>query len=292
MRGNPAELDLRRPSGLAQALDWLAEDPQLRPLAGGTDLMVKHEDGSLGPARLLDLSGLVDLRGIRQVEGELEIGAAVCYADLQSHPEVLARVPLLAQAAGQTGARAIQERGTLGGNLANASPAADSAPALIAHGAQLLLTSVEGTRRLPVEDFFLGYRLTALRPGELITALRFPPCQHEVSYFRKVGARRAQAISKVMLAATGRWTDHGLECRIGLGSVAAVTLRCRQVEDFLSRSAGAPGWKDAAARLLRDSIHPIDDVRSTAQYRRQVAGNLLLAFLRRAESLRPEGRAS
>ena len=287
MRGIPAELELSRPADLSEALSRLARDPGLRPLAGGTDLMVKHEDGGLGPARLLDLSRLPELHGIRRIDGELEIGAAVCYADILAHPDVREFLPLLAQAAEQTGARAIQERGSLGGNVANASPAADSVPALIAHGADLLLTSTEGTRRLPVEDFFLDYRQTDLRAGELIRALRLPLQTPELHYFRKVGTRRAQAISKVVLAATGRWTPQGLQCRIGLGSVAPITLRCRELEEFLARAAGRAGWKEEAVTRLRAGIRPIDDMRSTASYRSQVAGNLLLAFLRRAEALRP-----
>jgi len=287
VRGIAADLELRRPASLAEALDLLAQDPKLKVLAGGTDLLVRHEDGSLGPARLLDLSALPELRQIRRVGDELEIGAGVCYADIQAHPDVIAHLPLLVQAAEQTGARAIQERGTLGGNVANASPAADSVPVLLALGAGLLLRSRTAERRLPLEDFFLDYRRTALRPDELITALRLPLASPPLQYFRKVGTRRAQAISKVALAAAGRWTAGGLECRVALASVAPVPLRCHELEAFLAAEAGRGDWMERAARLLMDGLRPIDDIRSTAAYRRQVAGNLLLAFLRRAEAARP-----
>lgn len=287
MRGIAADLDIVRAASLADALERLEREPGLRPLAGGTDLLVLHEAGLLGPAVLLDISSLPELQGIRVDGEELVIGAAMSYAAIHENVLVRAHAPLLARAALETGARAIQERGSLGGNLANASPAADSAPALLAHGAVVELSSRAGTRRLPLDEFFLDYRRTALQAGELIAAVRVPLDPSPLCYFRKVGARRAQAITKVSLAACGRWTERGLDCRLALASVAPVPLRARRTEAFLADHAGRGAWLEDAVDLLRSEVRPIDDIRSTAAYRRAVAGNLLGAFLRLAEAGHP-----
>ena len=285
MRGIDAELDYRRPAGLPEALALLECEPGAwTTLAGGTDLLVQHEAGLLGPRRLLDLGALPELAGIRADDEMIEIGSTTCYTEIQAHALIQRELPLLAQAARETGAWAIQERGTLGGNLANASPAADSVPALIAHGARLRLAAARGERELPVEDFFLSYRRTALGPDELIRSVRLPRGGVRTAYFRKVGTRRAQAISKVALAAVGAWTDGGLVCRIAVASVAPIPLRCRETENFLAFHAGEAYWMDGAVRCLQDEIQPIDDLRSTAAYRRAVAGNLLRAFLRRCDA--------
>jgi len=149
------------------------------------------------------------------------------------------------------------------------------------------LRSRGGNRHLPLDGFFLDYRRTALQAGELVAAVRLPLVQPPLSFFRKVGTRRAQAITKVSLAACGRWTEGGLDCRLALASVAPVPLRARRTEAFLADAAGRPGWLRAAVELLRTEVRPIDDIRSTADYRRTVAGNLLGAFLRMAEAARP-----
>ncbi|MDP2359489.1 MAG: xanthine dehydrogenase family protein subunit M [bacterium] len=283
MRGAAVDLEIRRPFSLAQALDLLADEAAgWTLLCGGTDVMVLHEAGLLGPRRLLDLWGLPGLCGIAVEPESVVIGAATPFAEIRDHGRIRAEFPLLAEAARNIGARAIQERGSLGGNLGNASPAADSVPALIAHGAELELASRRGRRRLAVEDFFLDYRRTALAPGEVIHSIHLPRPGAPVAWFRKVGARRAQAISKVVLAAAGAWREGRLHCRIGLGSVAPIPLRCRETENYLAFHAGETGWQDEAVARLQDEIRPIDDIRSTAAYRRRVAGNLLLAFLRRA----------
>jgi len=292
VRGIAADLDIVRAASLAEALEWLEREPDLRPLAGGTDLLVLHEAGLLGSARLLDLSSVPELHGIRLEGPELAIGAATPLARVHESAWVRDHAPLLAQAAAETGARAIQERGSLGGNLANASPAADTAPALLAHGAVLELGRRGATRRLPLDEFFLEYRRTALRPGELITTVRLPLDAPPLCWFRKVGTRRAQAITKVSLAACGRWNDGGLDCRLALASVAPVPLRARRTEAFLAGNAGKGGWLEEAVDLLRSEVRPIDDIRSTAAYRRAVAGNLLGAFLRQAAQARKEGGAA
>jgi CO/xanthine dehydrogenase FAD-binding subunit len=287
MMGPTLERAMVRATSLSQALALLQETAiSSQPLCGGTDLMVQAMTTQADGRRWVDVGSVDELRGISLDANGLRIGAATTCAELRVHPLVATHAPLLAQCAGQVGARAIQERATPGGNLANASPAADLAPALIAHGAQVELVSATTTRRLAVEDFFISYRHTALSTDELILALHLPLSGDALCWHRKVGTRRAQAITKVALAASGLWVKGEAHCRIGMASVAPVPLRCRKTEDWLRRHALEPGWMDAAADILREEISPIDDLRSTADYRRTVAGNLLMAFLRRFQAAR------
>jgi len=287
MTGPSARQAVVSATSLSHALDLLADAQRpARPFCGGTDLLVQAASGVVDPRRWVDISRIPELHGIGCDKGMLRIGAAESFARLRENALVKQHAPLLADCASQVGARAIQERATLGGNVGNASPAADSAPALIAHGAQLEVASTDGTRLVPVEEFFLDYRRTALRAGELITVVLLPVREGGIFWHRKVGTRRAQAITKVALAASGWWQRGALACRIGMASVAPIPMRCRATEAWLAVHAGETGWMHAAAGVLRAEITPIDDLRSTADYRREVAGNLLLAFLRRMEAAR------
>jgi CO/xanthine dehydrogenase FAD-binding subunit len=188
---------------------------------------------------------------------------------------------MLGQAARETGGIAIQNRGTVGGNIANASPAADTPPALLAYGAEVELVSVEGTRRVPYAEFHTGYKQTVMRDDELIAAVFIPrPREGARHFYRKVGTRRAQAISKVCFAALAEVEGETLkEVRVALGSVAPVVLRCLRTEGVL-RGGRLDGevLKGALEELGRE-VTPIDDVRSTARYRTRVAQNLLREFL-------------
>lgn len=251
----------RRPDSLAHAVQLLTTIPGCRPLAGGTDLLVMLHAGTMGektPGVLLDVWSLAELKGVRPVNGMLEIGAAEPYSGIIAAPEVAEHVPALAAAARTIGAAQIQNRGTLGGNLANASPAGDTLPVLLAYDA----TVVTDRRAIPIDRFFTGYRATALAPDELITAVRFP-LGRDVA-FRKVGTRAAQAISKVVIAVSRS------PARVAIGSVAEVPLRAAGAEAALSRGDDA-----AAVRAVADDIRPIDDVRSSAEYRRAVTQNVL-----------------
>jgi CO/xanthine dehydrogenase FAD-binding subunit len=258
-----------RPHDVADAVRLSAEHPPLtcRPLAGGTDLMVMLQAGALQPApqALLDIWPLGELKGIRRIDGggALEIGAAEPYTGIIRSGVVQEHLPALVAAARTIGAAQIQNRGTLGGNLANASPAGDTLPVLLAHDALV----VTDRRTIPVAGFFPGYRKTALGPGELIVAVRFPLDQRVVR-FRKVGTRAAQAISKVVVAVSRE------PARIAVGSVAEVPLRARTAEAALSR-----GDVDGAIAAVAADIRPIDDVRSTAAYRRAVTQNVLRELL-------------
>ena len=255
------EVTYLRPHDLADAVRLYRDTPHCRPLAGGTDLMVMLHAGTLRPAprALLDLWSLGELKGIRRVDGALEIGAAEPYTGIIASALVREHLPALVAAARTIGAAQIQNRGTLGGNLANASPAGDTLPVLLAFDAVV----VTDRRTIPIGQFFTDYRKTALAPDELITAVRFPLDQRVVR-FRKVGTRAAQAISKVVIAVSLA------PARIAVGSVAEVPLRASKAEAAL-----AHGDIEGAVAAVAEDIRPVDDVRSTAAYRRTVTQNVL-----------------
>ena len=281
MRSNLPAYELATPADLGSALALLAGG--YRPFAGGTDLMVLAEAGKLPHRRWVSLWVLGELRGVTVSPKEVTIGALTTYSQVQRHELLRREYPLLAAAAAETGGVAIQNRGTLGGNVANGSPAADSPPALLVYDAELELVSPDGSRRVPYAAFHRGYRKMDLGTGELIRAFRLPrraPGRWRESY-RKVGTRRAQAISKVCFAgAIAMAGDVVDDVRVALGSVAPMPLRCTCTEAVL-RGKPLTSETIAAARAeLAREIAPIDDFRSTARYRLRVAQELLVDFLR------------
>ena len=288
MRGYLPDYDLRIPASLAEALDLLAREPGVwTPLAGGTDLMVLLNAGRLQARRLLDLSSLPELRGIQEDPDGITFGALTTFTELREAPAVHRHLPNLVQSARATGALAIQNRGTLGGNIANASPAADTPPSLLAYGAEVELVCAAGSRWLPYEAFHLGYKQLDLAGGELLARIRVPkPRGRGFHFFRKVGTRQAQAIAKVCVAGYGRIEAGVLaEFRVGLGSVAPVPARARRVEAVLAGARlGALPIAAAQAALAAD-ISPIDDIRASAHYRSVVAGNVLGQMLRELDRL-------
>jgi CO/xanthine dehydrogenase FAD-binding subunit len=271
MRTAITPLELVRPRSLKHALQLLREtgsEGGLVPLAGCTDLFVALNFGTLGNKRFLDLWPLDELRGIGVNRRMLAVGALATFTQIIRSPLVRRRLPMLVAASREIGGAQIQNRGTLGGNIANASPAGDALPVLAAADALVVLRNADGIRRVPFVEFYTGYRKTVMEPDELIVAVEFPPVRGE-QWFRKVGTRAAQAISKVVMAAV-----RAPEPRIAIGSVAPTVIRARRAEQALAGGASI----DDAARLLLDDITPIDDLRSTADYRRQVAANLLRRF--------------
>ena len=273
MRGDASAHRWVRARGLGEALGLLAEG-SFRPLAGGTDVMVVFAAGKLGWKQLVDLWAVEELRGIRLTDEHVTLGALTTYTEVQGDPTLREEFPMLCAAASETGGWAIQNRGTLGGNIANASPAADSPPALLAYGADLELVSVRGSRWVPYAQFHTGYKQTLLAEDELVRAVRIPRRPRSAQLYRKVGPRRAQAISKVCFA--GATDETGT--RIALGGVAPIVLRCP-----LTEAAVDAGDREGARAALAAEIAPIDDVRSTARYRRRVAINLLDAFLEQSD---------
>jgi xanthine dehydrogenase small subunit len=263
-----SRLPLLQPRSLDEALRMLRDEGPLVPLAGCTDLYVGFHFGAAPGPRFLDLSGLRPLRGIRRGGDALVIGALTTYAELRASPLVRRRLPILAEASRWVGSAQIQNRGTLGGNVANASPAGDTLPVLAVAEATIVLRSLDGERRVPFGSFYTGYRKTVMRPDELIVAVEVPPVEGR-QWFRKVGTRAAQAISKVVVAAV-----RAPHPRIALGSVAPTVVRVPRTEAVL---AGGGSLAEAQAVLMGE-IQPIDDLRSTATYRRRVAANLLAQF--------------
>lgn len=281
MRSWLAQYEMRSATSLEDALGLLAAEPGAwTPFAGGTDLMVLLEAGRLPQRRFLDLWRVAELRGITHSPDEVVIGALATYTDLLRDPVITSEFPLVAEAAKVTGATAIQNRGTVGGNIANASPAADLPPALLVYDAWIDLVSTSGSRRVPYREFHTGYKEMDLAPAELIRGVSLPRGERYTRQtYRKVGTRRAQAISKLCFAAGLVGEERVREVRIALGSVAPTVVRARHAEDVLrGRSLDAHVIAEARAALSHD-IAPIDDVRSTADYRMKVAGNLLEEFL-------------
>lgn len=287
MRGYVPSYELISPARLADALAILAREPEVwRPFAGGTDLMVLLEAGKLAHKNYLNIWGLVELCGISVSNEFVTLGALTTYVEVQSHAVLRAEFPMLCQAASETGGLAIQNRGTLGGNIANASPAADSPPALLAYDAQVELVSLNGARWVPYLGFHTDYKQTIMRPDELLTRIRLPRGARALHhYYRKVGTRKAQAISKVCFAATAFMQGEIIEdLRLALGSVAPVPLRCRETENALRGAMLEPGAIKRARAVLEREIVPIDDIRSTRNYRLKVSLNLLEDFLRQLGS--------
>jgi CO/xanthine dehydrogenase FAD-binding subunit len=268
MAASIADRRLLDPKSLRDALNMLRSEEAVTPLAGCTDLYVALNFGTLKQTRFMNLWRLTDLRGIQRREGGLRIGALTTYTELIQSPLVNRAVPMLVAAAREIGGRQIQHRGTLGGNVANASPAGDTLPVLAAADAAVELASAGGTRQVPLTSFYTGYRATVAHADELIVAVHVPPIRGR-QWFRKVGTRAAQAISKVVIAGVA-----GSQPRLAVGSVAPTVVRLTKTEAALS--AGAPIAE--AQRAMLDEITPIDDIRSTAEYRRQVAVNLLAQF--------------
>ena len=273
---------METPRDLAETLDRMAKEPGVwKPFAGGTDVMVLLEAGKLPHKKFLNIWNLAELRGIETSADHATLGALTTYTEVRRH-EILAReFPLLCRAAAETGSVATQNRGTLGGNIANASPAADSPPALLVYDAEIEIVSASGVRWIPYQQFHSGYKQMDLQPAELIRRVRVPRNKNAWrQYFRKVGTRRAQAISKVCFAAAARMDPGRIgDVRIVLGSVAPTALRAVRTEEVLRGQRPEPAILKVAQEALAREIAPIDDIRSTLRYRRTVARNLLAEFI-------------
>jgi CO/xanthine dehydrogenase FAD-binding subunit len=284
MRSNPREYECVAPATLSSVLSLLAQEPGTwLPIAGGTDLMVQYAAGKLASRKLVSIWNLPELRRIEGKDDEVRVGAACSYTDLRENAIVAKEFPLLATAAAWTGGIANQNRGTLGGNIVNASPAADSLPALLVYESELILISCRGERRVRYSDFHTGYKQTLLAADELVETICMPRRFSEhTAYSRKVGARHAQAIAKVSLAALGHVSNGAVDgVRIAAGSVAPVPLRLPAAEGVIrGRTIDSALLRSARAAAIAE-IRPISDIRSTATYRAAVLGNLVVEFLQK-----------
>ena len=282
MRGNAEAHQMVAPGTLAGVLELIAGEPGAwTPIAGGTELMVAHAAGRLPASRLVSLWGIADLCFIASRAEGIVIGAGATFTDIRNHDGVAADLPLLARAATWIGSIANQSRATIGGNLVNGSPAADSSPALLVYDAEVELISVRGKRLIPYRAFHTGYKRNALAPDELLYAIHIPRrfAGHR-QYLRKVGTRRAMAVAKVALGATAL-IENGIigELRLAAASLAPFPARLYCTEDSLcGKRIDTASIRAARATLLAEAL-PIDDIRSTAEYRRRVAANLLEEFL-------------
>lgn len=282
MRAHIPSYQLIHSPDLSSALEMLAREPGVwKPFAGGTDLMVLLEAGKLPHKNYLNIWNLKELRGIEVTDKDVTLGALTTYTEVQQEKVLQEEFPMLCQAASETGGLAIQNRGTLGGNIANASPAADSPPALLVYDAEVELVSANGARWVPYHGFHTGYKQMIIKADELLTRIRLPRRAEKVQhYYRKVGTRKAQAISKVCFAATAQVRVEKIEdVRIALGSVAPVPLRCVKTEDALRGNKLDQATIDRASAVMVDEIVPIDDIRSTSNYRHRVSLNLLADFV-------------
>ncbi|HKW35560.1 MAG TPA: FAD binding domain-containing protein [Candidatus Acidoferrum sp.] len=282
MRANPAEYELVAPGTLQGVTALLASEPGTwLPVAGGTDVMVLYAAGKLTPRKLVSVFGLRELLGIEVSPSEIRIGAACTYTDIRTHKDISDEFPMLVRSAAWTGGIANQNRGTLGGNIANASPAGDSLPVLLAYDAEIILVSARGERRVPYRSFHTGYKQSLLAPDEIIRTICVP--RKFVGYFsyaKKVGARNAQAISKVFLAALGRLSKGKIaDIRLAAGSVAPIPIRLTQTERVLINQPISTSLLETCRRVVAEEIQPINDIRSTAEYRTVVLGNLVAEFL-------------
>jgi CO/xanthine dehydrogenase FAD-binding subunit len=282
MRAHPSDYELVTPTTLPAVLSLLAREPGAwLPIAGGTDVMVEYAAGKLLERKLVSIWNLPELRQIEIFPDEIQVGAGSTYTDLSEHEIVNREFTLLSRAARWTGGTANQNRGTIGGNIVNASPAADSLPALLVYEAELLLVSARGERRVPYAGFHIDYRKTQIAPDELIRAICLKRRFREYyAHARKVAARNAQAIAKVCLAALGRLAAGRVEdIRLAMGSVGPVPLRLIGTERIVQGKRIDRGLVQLARTTAAEEVRPIDDIRSSARYRAAVAGNLVAEYL-------------
>lgn len=283
MRGDAASMRVVRATSVAGALDAYAREPDALVIAGGTDVMVGWNLGLSNDRTVLDIAGLRAWSGVRQTASGLSIGALTTYTQIQRHPAIARRFPLLVEASATIGGVQIQNRGTIGGNIGNASPAGDTFPPLAVYDAVVKVASRVARRRIPIHDVFAGPKQTTLAPGELITAIElpFPRSRPTRQLFRKVGTRAAQAISKTVFAGMLWQRRDGTvrEVRLAFGSMAPTVRRLLGVEAFLTgRRPTVKVVRDACA-IVGEDLSPIDDVRSTRDYRLEVSKNLVRDLL-------------
>jgi len=282
MRSDVPAYELQEPRNLADALDRMAREPGgWKAFAGGTDLMVLLEAGKLPHRKFLSIWKLPELRGITITPAHVTLNALTTYSEIRRHEMLAREFPLLCRAAAETGSIATQNRGTLGGNIVNASPAADSPPALLVYDAEIELISERRARWAPYHGFHTGYKRMQMGPDELLRAIRLPRrFKSWRQYYRKVGTRKAQAISKVCFAGAALMENGAIrDIRVALGSIAPIVLRAVKTEEALRDKTVSPAVVAAARETLMGEIAPIDDIRSTARYRLRVAQNLLEEFL-------------
>jgi xanthine dehydrogenase iron-sulfur cluster and FAD-binding subunit A len=270
-----------RPRSLEEALEILVQRAgEVRPLAGGTDLLVLAKDGLVNPAALFDLNSVPELKGIEEEDGQLRIGAAVTHSEIMGSALVDRYCPALPMACACIGGPQIRNRATLGGNLANAAPAADTVPPLYVADAVVQLVSVSERRDVPIAEFFTGPRKSVLAPDELILGVKVPRRPGVRAAFLRLGQRQAQAISKVSIAVAMTFRDGRPDwVRVALGAVGPTVIRAPETEKALM-GGGYDALRQALA-AVKQEVRPVDDLRSSREYRREMSAVLLERAIRR-----------
>jgi xanthine dehydrogenase FAD-binding subunit len=279
-----SEIDVLTPNTMNEALELLQEDQaQLKIVAGGSDVIVQLRDGIIKPIKLLNILSLKELRFIKQTDGRIHIGSLATYSDITTSPLTRRYAWILVEAAKQIGAIQLQNTATIGGNLGNASPAGDSLPPLYALDAIVVTRSKSGQREIPIEEYFIGYRKTMLKPDELIQEVHFPQLgKNDRGRYVKLGLREANAISivDVAVALRDRKPDASFaEARVALGAVAPMIVRARECERKLTNRVLTTESIQEAASLAANAAQPIDDIRGSALYRKQVLVSLVYQAL-------------
>lgn len=286
MRANPAEYTCVKATSLADVLERLSSAPGYwKPLAGGTDLMVMFAAGKLAHKNFVDISHLSEIKKIDVTHNAIVLGGGVTYSQIAENAVIAQEFPNLKKAAMETGAIAIQNQGTLGGNIANASPIADSPPALLTYGAQIFLSSKKSSRTVDYADFHLSYKKTILEDNELITAILLPRKKFDLHFYWKVGTRKAQAISKVCVSATANFSGMDVsEIKIALGGVAPTTIRAKNAEKLLDGKSLKSAQKTDLEKAIEADVCAIDDIRSNKAYRTTVTKNLVCHLLEKMKN--------
>jgi carbon-monoxide dehydrogenase medium subunit len=275
--------DLTRPLTLTGALEMMATLDLAQPIAGGTDLIAAYRDLGCKPVHLIDLGLIPELNGIVEETGYIIIGPMTTHAQILASKIVEEKAPALHDAAGWIGSVQIRNRGTVGGNICNASPAADTAPPLLVHCAEAQISSLDDYRWVPLQDFFAGPKMTILEPDELLTALRFPTVKGAGSSFQRIGRRKGFTLSVVNAAVyVERSGDELAEVRIALGSVAPTPIRVPKVENEIRGKKMNEELVVGAAQACVEEAKPIDDVRGTAEYRKDMTAVLVKRSMREA----------
>lgn len=266
------------PDTVEEALGLLSDRDDIRVLAGGTDVMIQRMTGQLPRSEsLLYIGGLADLRGISRSDGLMRIGALTSHRDLRCDPNITAHLPSFAEAAATVGGWQTQAVGTIGGNLCNASPAADLAPPVLVAEATMVVSAADGPLRIPADRFFVDRRRTALPAGQVLLEIEVPaPPEDTWESYLKVGRRGAMEVALVGLAARfSRVGNRVGTARLAVCSVAPAPLRLRHAEKVLAGSTLDDAAVVEAARQATEEVDPIDDQRATATYRRMLVGRLI-----------------
>jgi len=281
--GDNHKVDYYFPKDVQEASQWMQQyGNKARLIAGGTDLLLLMERQGYHPKALIDLTRIPELQRLEVTGDQVLIGSAVTYSRLLKFPALTNGVPFLAKAIRTIGGVQIRNIATLAGNVTNASPAGDSLPPLYCLEAQVGIYGAGGRRSLPIQEFILGVRRTALAPGELVTHLSFQlPSEGWQGVYEKLGLRRAMAIAVASLAMLLKIEAGRIcEARLALGAVAPTVIRASQAEAYLQEHALDELAIETAAELATQATHPIDDVRASARYRREVVRGLVRRALR------------